>query len=178
MSLTIFSPSTLEGLPIYPNNGQIFDGSIGSRGLGRLREDTFIRCVRLRTSNAKINSLHDILETADRLFEEAANFAGATVVNHQWGLTLNHPGRYTHKDEDAVLPEGYRLVAEVERLTDTLHPTDEQVSILNKYYSLQDSSEGVFWTDYHAYQFTNGIGHINPDTQLYLHDIEPILDAA
>jgi hypothetical protein len=175
MRLTVLSPTSLEGLPVYTNPDQILGGSMNHHKLIHQSGDTIIRRLRLRTKEAEIDSLHDVLEIADSLFEEAASFAGATVVNHQWGLAPRPPGCFIHNDERRVLPKGYCLAAEIERLTDTYHPNNDQIKLLDRLEGMQDRTS-VYWDDYHPFQFTNGTGHAGPDTQLYLHDIEPILD--
>jgi hypothetical protein len=109
-------------VPVIIHRGELIATTFGDA-------DTFIRRIDLSPWPGKENSLRQILDYADESLLEIASNCGAVVVKHQWGLQeLGHEV----KTPDYRVPEGHRLVAEVEVVRHPLvkaaplYPTREQ----------------------------------------------------
>lgn len=105
-------------LPIFePSEGIVYHGEL--LGIAANRRDAQ-KVVRFTGLHARgYTKLRDVLEEADRQFEQIAGFCGATVVDHTWGLYKYSPDEKKYLGAISAgnirdFPDGYFLVAEVE----------------------------------------------------------------
>lgn len=150
----------------------------------QLQTPSFIRQIVAVVYGTEI-TLVDLLKKTDEELEIAAEYAGATVVGHQWGLApakkgFEHVG-FTDKTIKGV-PEGHHLVAEV----DTILPSGYLITSfkllserrqlkqgINEYNELA----GTRLNDINSDQFVYGTpaAASKQDNDMWLLDIEPRL---
>ncbi|HSX36974.1 MAG TPA: hypothetical protein VLG13_02565 [Patescibacteria group bacterium] len=171
-------------LPVFDKDTRIAWGHQDIAQGGDRKADTLIRRTRFRALGA--TSLREALHAADALFQMAAAHAGATVVGHSWGLY--HAGRghpqYFGVGGDVVhpplLPAGHVLVAEVDilRYTNPLRPSQKETvdKALETYSKAEQANSQFKWVEACSSQFVTAKEQPGADAQLWLIDIEPILE--
>jgi len=167
-------------LPLYNPSEPILNPGRGEHLHLPSYQTTFLRNIRI-WGNAFIDrTLSESLQIADESFEEAAEASGAKVPWHQWGLQELRGTRLPYQEHPGLIPEGYRLVAEVAVVDqETIYAhKDTHAQIIQGLgnYILSGSSQAV-WEDADTTQFVSGTDRYLGRTGLWLVDIEPAMFA-
>ena len=145
--------------------------------------DTFVRRIDLGPWRDEESSLREILDYADESLLEIASSCGAVVVQHQWGLQEIGHGI---KTPDHRVPEGHRLVAEVEVVrhplvkASPLYPTREQEADIDNAVRLHRESKmrkgEPYPSDISPDQFGRGIS-LTYGNRLHLLDLDLVFSS-
>jgi len=119
-------------------------------------------------------SLKETLAIADKSFAKAADYCGAVVVQHTWGIAST-PWEALQLPESFGIPRA-RLVAEVEVVAPQYSSPNNDPSILEPatWHLLSGATRlfGWRWYDASSSQFTHGSSQTYPDPQFHLTDID------
>jgi len=176
------------GLALYDDNTPFgYFHNIPDFELPPPPEQTLLRGVRIwgnyyRHTDAP---LKQVLETADKMFENIAQHTGSQVVPHVWGLRSCRSRKNSQpapEVEDTAIsrhyiPRGYNLVAEVSIIDDAQplmpYASDRIGRGLNEHYN--DEAAPAYWWDGDVRQFSTGIDRQSRTAATWLIDIEPLL---
>lgn len=137
---------------------------------------TFVRRVDMFAEG--FSSLKKALNTADEVFARVAGHTGAIVVEHHWGF-LDRPRSVQQQKLWPLVPPEFTLIAEIEIIRDIQPLTADQKEKLEDYsvWDTKLAGNGYTWIDYSSGQFINGLSITQPEPQLILSDIEPLIAA-
>jgi hypothetical protein len=174
-------------LEVYPPGTPIVWGPAGLSDIQNRNGSSFVRRTRFRSFGHE--GLGDALDKAEEDFCKVAKLAGATVVEHQWGIlpVKNNNNRYflgslakRNQEHPDLLPDNHILVAEVELIRNTRKIGKQQRQLIRGACTAFIDSTPIgepYWSEAFPGQFTTTQPPEAPSSrQLVLVDIEPIMD--